>query len=34
MLYGYARCWTPEGGSWWSPFVITALTLIFGVKFG
>ena len=34
MLYGYARRWTPPGGSWWPPFVITALTLIFGVKFG
>jgi competence protein ComEC len=34
MLYGYARRWVPESGSWWPPFVITALTLIFGVKFG
>jgi competence protein ComEC len=34
MLYGYARSWIPESGSWWPPFVITALTLIFGVKFG
>lgn len=34
MMFGYARRWTPSGGGWWPPFLITALTLIFGVKFG
>ena len=32
--YGYARRWTTAPGGWWPPFVITALALIFGVKFG
>lgn len=32
--YGYARRWTAAPGGWWPPFVITALALIFGVKFG
>ncbi len=32
--YGYARRWSTAPGGWWPPFVITALALIFGVKFG
>ncbi|MBX3749732.1 MAG: ComEC/Rec2 family competence protein [Opitutaceae bacterium] len=32
--YGYARRWSAAPGGWWPPFVITALALIFGVKFG
>jgi len=32
--YGYARRWSAAPGGWWPPFAITALALIFGVKFG
>ncbi len=32
--YGYARRWSMAPGGWWPPFLITALALIFGVKFG
>lgn len=31
--YGYARRWSAAPGGWWPPFAITALALIFGVKF-
>lgn len=31
---GYARRWSAAPGGWWPPFVLTALALIFGVKFG
>jgi hypothetical protein len=34
MLFGYAHRWVWNRGGWWPPFVITALILIFGVKFG
>ncbi len=34
LLAGYALRWTPRGGWWWPPFVVVALTLIFGVRFG
>jgi competence protein ComEC len=34
MLVAYGRGWSRRTGSWWPPFVVVALTLIFGVKFG
>ncbi|MDO8544668.1 MAG: ComEC/Rec2 family competence protein [Opitutaceae bacterium] len=34
LIGGYAWGWRRERGSWWPPFIIVALTLIFGVKFG
>ena len=33
LLYGYATRWAWHRGGWVPPFVIVALTLIFGVKF-
>ncbi|MDE3083597.1 MAG: ComEC/Rec2 family competence protein [Verrucomicrobiota bacterium] len=33
-LIGYATGWRRKRGSWWPPFAIVALTLVFGVKFG
>ena len=34
LLAGYAANWRRECGGWWPPFVIVAIALIFGVKFG
>lgn len=34
VLAGYATGWRRERGAWWPPFIIAALSLIFGVKFG
>jgi competence protein ComEC len=34
LLAGYAAHWRRERGGWWPPFVIVALALVFGVKFG
>jgi competence protein ComEC len=34
LLAGYAAAWRPSRGSWWPPFAIVALVLIFGVNFG
>jgi competence protein ComEC len=34
MLAAYSQGWSRRTGSWWPPFVVVALALIFGVKFG
>ena len=34
ILVAYSQGWSRRTGSWWLPFVVVALTLIFGVKFG
>ncbi len=34
LLAGYATGWRPRRGSWWPPFAIVVLVLIFAVKFG
>ncbi len=34
MLAAYGEGWSRRTGSWWPPFIVVALTLIFGVKFG
>lgn len=34
MLVGYGAAWQRKYGGYWPPFVIVALVLIFGVKFG
>ena len=34
IFYGYARRWQPNHGSWWPPFIVVTITLIFGVNFG
>ena len=33
LLAGYASEWRRERGGWWPPFVVVALTLVFGVRF-
>ena len=33
-LAGYARRWRPDRGGFWPPFVLVALLLLFGVRFG
>lgn len=34
IFYGYAARWQLNHGSWWPPFIVVAITLIFGVNFG
>lgn len=34
LFHGYGTRWAWRRGGWWPPFVIVALTLIFGVSFG
>ncbi|HUR56063.1 MAG TPA: ComEC/Rec2 family competence protein [Opitutaceae bacterium] len=34
LLVGYATHWDRRAGSWWPPFVIVALVLLFGIRFG
>jgi competence protein ComEC len=34
VLTGYASGWRRERGGFWPPFVVTALALVFGVRFG
>jgi competence protein ComEC len=34
VLAGYALGWKRERGGWWPPFIVAALGLFFGVKFG
>ena len=34
LLFGYFTKWERSYGGWWPPFVIVALALIFGVRFG
>ncbi len=34
LLVGYSARWQKHGGSWWPPFAIVALVLVFGVSFG
>ena len=34
LLAGYAGGWKKERGGWWPPFVVAALGLMLGVKFG
>jgi competence protein ComEC len=34
LLTGYAAGWRRERGGWWPPFVVVALALVFGMKFG
>ena len=34
VLAGYATQWRRERGGWWPPFLVAALALAFGVKFG
>lgn len=34
IFYGYAKRWEPKYGGWWPPFLVVAITLIFGVNFG
>jgi competence protein ComEC len=33
-LAGYAGQWRPERGGWWPPFLVVALTLTAGVRYG
>jgi competence protein ComEC len=33
-MAGYSGRWRRNAGSWWLPFIILALALVFGVKFG
>ena len=34
IFYGYAARWQLSHGGWWPPFLVVAITLIFGVNFG
>ncbi len=34
IFYGYATRWDLNRGGWWPPFIVVAITLIFGVNFG
>ncbi len=34
IIYGYAGRWQPNRGGWWPPFIVVAITLLFGVNFG
>ncbi|HVS53627.1 MAG TPA: ComEC/Rec2 family competence protein [Opitutaceae bacterium] len=34
VLAGYATGWRRNRGSWWPPFAVVAVALVFGVKFG
>ena len=33
LVVGYATHWERRGGSWWPPFAIVALVLLFGIRF-
>jgi len=34
LIAGYAHDWKRARGGWWPPFVVVAVVLLFGVKFG
>ena len=34
LMAGYAHDWKRARGGWWPPFVVVAVVLLFGVKFG
>lgn len=34
LLFGYHSGWKTRRGGWWPPFVLVALTLLLGVRFG
>jgi competence protein ComEC len=34
LIAGYAHDWKRGSGGWWPPFVVVAVVLLFGVKFG
>jgi competence protein ComEC len=33
-MAGYSNRWRRKAGSWWPPFIVLALALVFGVRFG